>query len=119
MRRPSSEGRAISFGINALQRSARKDRHMKKKNSGFVGLKESIKAAAEQKKKRKEKKRAEQITIGVDLGDKTSWYCVLDNEGEVIKKGSVATTKKGIEETFGGLERCLIALEVGEHTRRG
>ena len=35
------------------------------------------------------------ITIGMDLGDKISCYCVLDNEGQVVQEGSVATTKKG------------------------
>ena len=25
-----------------------------------------------------------QLTIGLDLGDRSSWYCVLDEVGEVI-----------------------------------
>ena len=33
------------------------------------------------------------ITMGVDLGDKTSRYCVLDEDGQVQAEGSVATTK--------------------------
>ena len=36
------------------------------------------------------------ITIGLDLGDKTSRYCVLDENAEVQAEGSVATTKKGM-----------------------
>jgi len=36
------------------------------------------------------------ITIGLDLGDKTSRYCVLAENGEVEAEGSVATTKKGM-----------------------
>ena len=31
------------------------------------------------------------ISIGLDLGDKTSRYCALDSSGEVVKEGSVAT----------------------------
>jgi hypothetical protein len=34
------------------------------------------------------------MTIGLDIGDKTSRYCVLDESGEVQAEGSVATTKK-------------------------
>ena len=28
------------------------------------------------------------ITIGMDLGDKTSHYYVLDSEGELVREGS-------------------------------
>jgi transposase len=56
------------------------------------------------------------ITIGVDLGDKTSRYCVLDEHGDVQAEGSVATTKKAMAGKFGSLGRCRIALEVGTHS---
>ncbi len=56
------------------------------------------------------------ITIGMDLGDKTSRYCVLNQDGEVAGEGSVATTKKGITERFGGLGRARMAMEVGTHS---
>src|SRR5712692_1460813 len=36
------------------------------------------------------------ITIGMDLGDKTSRYCVLGDAGELVSEGSVATTKKAM-----------------------
>ncbi|HEV2199321.1 MAG TPA: hypothetical protein VGR73_05850, partial [Bryobacteraceae bacterium] len=58
------------------------------------------------------------ITIGMDLGDKTSRYCVLA-EGEAVKEGSVATTKKGLRQVFGSRRRCRIALEVGTHSPWG
>ena len=56
------------------------------------------------------------VTIGMDLGDKTSRYCVLDGQGEVIKEGSVATSKKGMNQVFGAMARCRIAMEVGGHS---
>jgi len=56
------------------------------------------------------------ITIGMDLGDKTSRYCILDGDGEVVKEGGVATTKKGMMQTFGAMKRCRIAIEVGTHS---
>jgi transposase len=56
------------------------------------------------------------ITIGMDLGDKTSRYCVLNGNGEVIQERSVATTKKGMAQVFASLHRCRIAIEVGTHS---
>ncbi len=56
------------------------------------------------------------FTIGMDLGDKSSRYCVLDEEGEVLFERSVATTKKGMAQVFGAMARCRIALEVGTHS---
>ena len=57
-----------------------------------------------------------QVTIGVDLGDKTSRCCALGADGEVLFEGSMATTKKGITQRFGALARCRVALEVGSHS---
>lgn len=56
------------------------------------------------------------MTIGVDLGDKSSRYCMLDEAGQVVKEASVATTKKGLLQAFGSLGRSRIALEVGGHS---
>jgi transposase len=56
------------------------------------------------------------ITIGMDLGDKTSRYCVLGGNGEVLSEGSVGTTRKALAQKFGGMRRCRIAIEVGTHS---
>src|SRR5438067_4344640 len=56
------------------------------------------------------------ITVGMDLGDKTSRFCVLDSSGAVAQEGSVATTKKGMLQVFGAMKRSRIALEVGTHS---
>ena len=56
------------------------------------------------------------VTIGMDLGDKASQYCVLDAAGEVIKEGSVATTRKAMAERFGSMKGGRMALEVGTHS---
>src|SRR3981081_2342997 len=58
----------------------------------------------------------ERVTIGMDLGDKTSRYCMLDNDGEILREGQVATTKAGIVEAFGSLGRVRIPIEVGTHS---
>lgn len=55
------------------------------------------------------------ITIGLDLGDKTSRYCVLGDQAELME-GSVATTKKAMAQKFAGMRRCRVAMEVGTHS---
>jgi transposase len=69
-----------------------------------------------QSPKRQPVRQAGLITIGLDLGDKSSRYCVLDEAGEVLAEGSVATTRKALLAKFGGLGRCRMAMEVGTHS---
>jgi len=56
------------------------------------------------------------ITIGMDLGDKTSRYCALGDNGELMSEGSVGTTRKAITQKFAGMRRCRVAMEVGTHS---
>jgi transposase len=65
---------------------------------------------------RQRKAGARPSAIGMDLGDKTSRYCVLDEEGEIVKEDSVGTTKKAMLQVFGSMARCRIAIEVGTHS---
>jgi transposase len=69
-----------------------------------------------QSPKRKMARTEERITIGLDLGDKTSRYCVLNGDGEVVGEGSVGTTRKAMLDRFGRVQRCRIAMEVGTHS---
>src|SRR2546426_3185144 len=57
-----------------------------------------------------------QMTLGLDLGDRSSWYCVLDERGEVVLERKLATTPKAMKEVFGGMPRSRIALETGMHS---
>jgi transposase len=56
------------------------------------------------------------LTIGLDLGDRTSHYCILNEAGEVIWEDKLPTTPRGIEEWFGRIPRSRIALETGTHS---
>ena len=56
------------------------------------------------------------LTIGLDLGDRCSYYCMLDEAGNVILERSVPTTSNGIRQAFGRIPRCRIALETGTHS---
>jgi transposase len=69
-----------------------------------------------QSPKRKQNRSKGPITIGMDLGDKTSRYCVLNENGEVKLEAAVATTRKAMLEKFKGYPKCRIAIEVGTHS---
>jgi transposase len=51
-------------------------------------------------------------TIGIDLGDKVSRYCIVDQNGEVVEEGSFHNQANSIEKHFAGEPR-RIALEAG------
>jgi transposase len=51
-------------------------------------------------------------TIGIDLGDKVSRYCIVDPDGEVVEEGSFRNQVSSIEKHFSGEPR-RIALEAG------
>jgi len=69
-------------------------------------------AAAKQTKNFPEQR----LTIGLDLGDRSSWYCVLDESGAVLLEQRLSTTAQVMREVFGGMPRCRIALETGMHS---
>jgi len=58
----------------------------------------------------------QKLTIGMDLGDRWSFYCVLDEAGKIILEQKVATTPEAMKQTFGKISRSLIALETGTHS---
>lgn len=55
-------------------------------------------------------------TIGLDLSDRMSTWCVLDESGEVVERGQVGTTPRAVGKLFGGWAPCRVALEVGTHS---
>ncbi len=58
----------------------------------------------------------QKLTIGLDVGDRTSWYCVLDENGQIVLEQRVSTTAKALREVFGGMARSRVALETGMHS---
>jgi transposase len=63
-----------------------------------------------------EKIEGQKLTVGLDLGDRTSWYCVLDGAGQLLLEQKLATTPKAMNEVFGKLPCSRIALETGMHS---
>jgi transposase len=56
------------------------------------------------------------VTIGLDLGDKTTEACVLDAGGEVVERFRVRTTQPALERALARFARCRVILEVGTHS---
>ena len=58
----------------------------------------------------------QKLTIGLDLGDRNSWYCVVDEAGQIQLEQRIRTNAKALREVFGEMPRCRIALEIGTHS---
>jgi transposase len=57
------------------------------------------------------------MTVGLDLGDKYSYLCVLDTEsGELVEEGRLRTTPDDLHRRFDSAEQMKIAIEVGTHS---
>ena len=60
--------------------------------------------------------REQKLTIGLDLGDRWSFYCVLDEAGKIILEQKVPTTLEAMKQTFSRMPQSRIALETGTHS---
>jgi hypothetical protein len=57
-----------------------------------------------------------QLIVGLDLGDRPSFYCVLNGAREVILEERVATGPEAMKKTFEKMPASRIALETGTHS---
>jgi len=55
-------------------------------------------------------------TVGIDLGDRYSRYCVLNEDGEVLEEGRVRTSAEGFRRHWEGEPRQRMVLETGTHS---
>ncbi|MGC2194358.1 MAG: IS110 family transposase, partial [Terriglobales bacterium] len=58
----------------------------------------------------------QKLTVGLDLGDRSSWYCMLDESGAILREQRLSTTAKALQEVFGRMPHSRIALETGMHS---
>lgn len=56
------------------------------------------------------------LTAGLDVGDRHSYFSVLDVEGRLVEEGRVPTTRDGLRRQFGKCSSMRVALEVGTHS---
>ena len=57
-----------------------------------------------------------EMTMGIDVGDRFSHLCLVDNEGEVVERDRVRSTEAAFRRYFEGTARLRIALECGTHS---
>lgn len=81
-------------------------------------MKKNIKTTRLAKNTAQETKTTESLrkTVGVDLGDQMSHWCILDAQGDVLSEGTVRTTEAGFGEQFRGMARATIVIETGTHS---
>ncbi|HTW60216.1 MAG TPA: IS110 family transposase [Terracidiphilus sp.] len=57
-----------------------------------------------------------EVTIGVDLGDRFSHYCMLNEDGDAIESGRIQTSEGALRRHFEGEPTMRFALECGTHS---
>jgi transposase len=62
-------------------------------------------------------KQQPKMTAGLDLGDKYSYLCLIDQaDGEVIEEGRLRTTPDALRRRFASEQQLRIAIEAGTHS---
>ena len=56
------------------------------------------------------------LIVGVDLGDRISRYCVLDQKGQILEADTVATTGRAFRKLFADRPAAQVVIEVGAHS---
>jgi len=56
------------------------------------------------------------VTIGLDLGDRSSNYCVLNATGDILLEDKLPTTSQAMRQLFGRMLRSRIAMETSTHS---
>lgn len=67
-------------------------------------------------RQRAEWKQRPSMTVGLDLGDRWSHYCLLSEDGDVVEQGRVPTTEVGLRRQFEGEPQYRVAMECGTHS---
>jgi hypothetical protein len=60
---------------------------------------------------------AAKIVVGLDVGDRKSHYCRLDQEGHVSAEGSVLTKESALRAEFEAVERTRPRGDCGQRTQ--
>lgn len=57
------------------------------------------------------------LTIGLDLGNTQSDYCIVDKDAEVVARGKVKTYREALASFLSAYPGALVVCEVGGHSR--
>jgi transposase len=58
----------------------------------------------------------DRLTVGVDLGDRWSHYCILGLQGETLSEGQLQTKQAEVAEFFQSVTPARVVIEVGTHS---
>ena len=58
----------------------------------------------------------DRLTVGVDLGDQWSHFCILGLQGERLSEGQLQTKQADVAEFFHALPPARVVIEVGTHS---
>lgn len=67
-------------------------------------------------RRREARKDKPEMTMGIDVGDRYSYLCLVDEEGEVVERDRVRSTEAALRRHFQDAPRLRIALECGTHS---
>jgi transposase len=58
----------------------------------------------------------DRLTVGLDLGDQWSHFCILGLQGETLSEGRLRTSEAEVAEFFQPLPSARVVMEVGTHS---
>lgn len=109
-------GKAIKAGsVNRAATKRDKVEVGRKRRLAVVLLQQKLEVAKNAPKPKAASENAVAYYVGIDLGDKKSYYCFLDAEGNMVE-GSLTTTPTDFGLHFKAIPRSRIAIEVGTHS---
>src|ERR1700739_295006 len=83
---------------------------------GKLELKSTSASAAEAGPRGELSPNLDRLTVGLDLGDQWSHFCILGFEGETLSEGQLQTREAEVAEFFQALAPARVVMEVGTHS---
>ena len=83
---------------------------------GKLELKVTLPSPAEAGRQAELGPNLDRLTVGVDLGDQWSHYCILGLQGETLSEGQLQTREAEVVEFFQALPPARVVMEVGTHS---
>jgi len=88
----------------------------RQQRSAVVRLQQKLEAAKQAPKPKAAGEIPVEYYIGIDIGDKRSYYCFLDANTNIVVADSLATTTTDFALHFKAIPRSRIVIEVGTHS---
>ena len=86
------------------------------KLQGKLEVKATSAGAAEAGPRAELEPNLDRLTVGVDLGDQRSHFCVLGLQGETLSEGQLQTREAEVAEFFQAIPPARVVMEVGTHS---